>query len=381
MGLQTVPAYIGQTGYNHPVELDRNFLKSVHMRTGMVRYGDFAIAPTATAQQFSIAAGQAFLLGAESAQQGGYFAWSDASENLVLGAPSGSPRIDALLIRAVDTQYGSDPGSPRAEWDIVQGTPAASPVAPADSLFNTGGTNYKPGAWYRMADLRVNPGDTVIPSGQITSYLRYVRHAQGMLLAKSTDTLTTMVLGDQRYDIDTGIARRWNGTEWRMTEPYRQYVLLGVAASNVTFTIPSTLRTVRIGWTARSALAAVSSSTMLMQVNADTGANYSYQTSTGGAAAVVSNSQNQVVVGTIPAATATANIFAGGSMELFGWDAPHSKIDGLARNGYHDVGVGSSMTVMTLHYNGSGPYTTVKFFPASSANFLAGTEFTLEAWD
>lgn len=214
MGLQTVPAYIGQAAYQHPVELDRNILEGIFGRTGLMRLGDFAVAPTATAQQVSIAPGRAFLLGAESLQQGGYVAWSDQTENKVFGPPSGQPRIDSLILRVVDTQYGSDPGAPRAEWDVVAGVASGSPSARADSDFNTGGGFYKPGAWYRVADVRINPGDTVIPGGQITHNLRYTRTSRAHFLARSTDTISDQAIGDSRWDTDTGTERVWNGTVW-----------------------------------------------------------------------------------------------------------------------------------------------------------------------
>lgn len=236
MGLQTVPAYIGQAAYQHPVELDRNILEGIFARTGLMRLGDFALAPTGVAQQLSISAGRAFLLGAESAQQGGYVAWSDVSENKVFGPPSGSARIDSLILRVVDTQYGSDPGSPRAEWDIVAGVPSGSPVARVDSDFNTGGTFYKPGAWWRAADVRINVGDTVIPGGQVTRYLRYTRQSRGSFLALSTDTVTDMSVGDSRYDTDTLTERVWNGSVWdNVLGPIIEMgnVTAGVAATSV----------------------------------------------------------------------------------------------------------------------------------------------------
>lgn len=225
MGLQTVPAYIGQAAYQHPVELDRNILEGIFSRTGLFRIGDFTIAPTATAQQISITAGRAFLLGAESLQQGGYVAWSDNTENKVFGPPSGSARIDSLILRVVDTQYGSDPGTPRAEWDIVAGVPSGSPTARPDSDFNTGGTFYKPGAWWRVADVRINVGDTVIPGGQITRNTRYVRQARGDYVALSTDTISDQSVGDSRYDTDTLTERVWNGTVWENRDG--EYVCLG----------------------------------------------------------------------------------------------------------------------------------------------------------
>lgn len=235
MGLQTVPGYIGQAAYLHPVELDRNIMAGIHGRTGVMKLGDFAITPTGVAQQISIAKGRAFLLGVESNQQGGYTVWSDVAENQVFGAPSGSARIDTLIQRVVDTQYGSDPGSPRAEWAIYAGTPSGSPVALADSVFNSGGINYKPGAWWRVADVRINVGDTVIPDAQITRFLRYTRLSRGHFLARSTDSIADMVAGDSRFDTDTLTDRTWDGTTWQPSSQIMvdaAYVTAGTVANS-----------------------------------------------------------------------------------------------------------------------------------------------------
>lgn len=387
MGLQTVPGYIGQTGYNHPVELDRNMLEGLFSRSGVLRYGDFAIAPTATNQQFSIAAGRAFLLGAESAQQGGYFAWSDVSENKVLGPPSGSARIDAVLLRVVDTQYGSDPGSPRAEWDIVAGTPNSSPVAPADSLFNTGGGNYKPGAWWRVADIRVNVGDTVIPDGQITRYLRYVRQAQGIMLAKSTDTISDMVLGDQRYDIDTGISRRWNSVEWRMTEPWRVYneVTAATVASVNFSSIPRTLRRLRLTVMGRMT-GAVQQASYSLQFGGDTGANYgfAYGYSQNGPTNSQNSGVNQtsVVAGFANGASASANRFGSCTTDITGWNGPTGHTTGLQIH-YQGGGISGTnfVTVQGVgEYAGTATPNSILILPGSGS-WVQGSTFLLEGWD
>jgi hypothetical protein len=214
MGLQVAPGYISQTGYNHPAELFRNITKAIWGRSGLSRPGSFVIAPTGVAQQVSISAGQAVLLGTENASQGAYVAWSDASENKNFAAPSGSPRIDTLLLRVEDPQYGTIPGTPGAYWDIVQGVPAGSPAIRADSEFNSGGGFYIPGAWFRAADVRINPGDTVIPGGQITPNLRYVRGANKLHLAKLADTISDGSYGDLRRNSDTDLLH-WQDSSGR----------------------------------------------------------------------------------------------------------------------------------------------------------------------
>jgi hypothetical protein len=47
MGLQSTPGYIGQTGFQTPVELDRNFVEALAGgKSGAFRYGDFAFTPS-----------------------------------------------------------------------------------------------------------------------------------------------------------------------------------------------------------------------------------------------------------------------------------------------------------------------------------------------
>jgi hypothetical protein len=214
MGLQAVPLYIGESGFQNPVENDRNALEFLYQRTGLIRPGHFVVAPTGTARQVSVSSGGAVLLGADSSTQGAYLVWSDATDNYTFAAAVGNPRIDTLVMRAVDKQYGSDPGISRAEIEIVQGVAASSPVARADSYFNTGGAAYKPGAWYRLADVRINVVDGVLPAGQITQTKQYVR-VGGRNICTSTTRPTDPQPGDEVYETDTDLVRVYNGSGWR----------------------------------------------------------------------------------------------------------------------------------------------------------------------
>lgn len=216
MGLQTVPAYIGKTGYTHPVETDRNILRSLSgARTGLVRFGDFAVTPTATSGQISIARGAAFLLGVESNLQGSYHVWSDAAVTASFAAASGNPRIDSLILRVSDDQYGTIPGSPQAYFEVVQGVAAGSPVARADSYFNSGGGGYVPGAWFRIVDVRRNLGDTTVPSGNITHNKRYSRYTIGDTLIPDGNSFPTDALTrDEVVRLDTGMRYWYDGSVW-----------------------------------------------------------------------------------------------------------------------------------------------------------------------
>lgn len=175
MGLQVVPGYIGQSGYNHPVELFRNLLKAQTAKGKgyMSSSNDFLLTPSGASMVMNIGSGAAAILGEENDQQGSYFAWSNAAENLAWPAAAGQARIDSLLLRVVDTQYGTDPSPNGAYWEAVTGVPAGSPVARLDSEFLPGGGLHRPGAWWRVADVLVPSGITNLAAGTVTSYRDY----------------------------------------------------------------------------------------------------------------------------------------------------------------------------------------------------------------
>lgn len=252
MGLQTKAAYgalesDGVTPVQHPVELDRNFMEGLAGRSGAFRLGDFALAPTGTNQQLSIASGVMFVNGQENAQQGGYTAWSDASETKNFGAPSGSPRIDTLLMRIYDSQYGTLPsGTYRAQWDVVAGTPGATPAARPDSDFLSGGSQYVPGAWIKWAEVRINPGDTTIPSGQIfqpgtvvsgtgTTWRGvYNRQAGTPYAGYSTTNPVGLRAGELFWEVNTNRMFYFNGSVFKWNEP--RGVIGGTTFSSVSHT-------------------------------------------------------------------------------------------------------------------------------------------------
>lgn len=383
MGLKTVPAYIGQAGYDHPVELDRNMLEGVFSRTGAVRYGDFQASTGVGTRAVAVSAGRAFLLGAENAQQGGYFVWSDAVDTFLLGAGVTNPRYDTILLRVLDDQYGVISGSPRAEFEVVQGVAAGSPTPRADSDFNVGGSFYKPGAWWRVADCRVNVGDTTIPGGQIASNNRYVRTPGGMVLCGSTARPSDPVFGDTILETDTGLRYEYNGGAWTYDGNYRQVVTLGSDTATVTFSnVPSTLRNIRLTWVARTTNAG-SPNELRMRINGVSTADYYGQFT-----AFIGLSTTPTVtvptavayarVGAIPGAGAQANLYGSGHVTLPGWNSPHTggRLAWTAQCGFWDSGTVCYNEYSQWLFVPAGPYTSISFF--SAANLVTGSQFTLE---
>lgn len=236
MTLQAVAGFLGQSGIQHPALLYRNFTSAfAGRRSGFYRYDDFTLTPNGAAMSLNIGRGDAFLMGTEGVStQGGYYAWNNATETLAWPAAAGSPRIDSLILRVIDTDYGADAAGSKAVWEIVSGTPAGSPVAVADSAFAAAGAFYHPGAWLRVADFTVGAGITNLAAATLShkrKYCRIGRHTIGL----SSDFPSDAVLGDQFTPIDgtyAGVLYIYDGGTWQ-----RQTKLDGGAFVNESTTI------------------------------------------------------------------------------------------------------------------------------------------------
>jgi hypothetical protein len=230
MPLQATPSYIGAEDYLTPVENDRQLVKNIFgRRQGVLGSADFQVTQAPSGMAVRVNSGAAVCGDKEAATQGFYFAWSDSQEDVPWPGPSGQPRIDALILRIVDPQYGTTASTTGAKWEIIQGTPAASPTAPSDSTINNV-TNNKPGAWLRVADVRINTSDTTsIPAARITD--RRVYASSGTLLATNEASLPTVgvQMGQGALTMDNKWYYVWNGSAW-MRFANADEVGLGVVA-------------------------------------------------------------------------------------------------------------------------------------------------------
>lgn len=387
MGLQSTPAYAQSIG--SPANLDRQTLAAMAgARSGVYRYGNFALTPGGVTRQVNVAGGRAFIMGRENSQQGGYFVWSDASEVLSFPAPSASPRIDTLLLRVLDDQYGTITGLPRAYWDIVQGVPGASPSARPDSDFLSGGPFYLPGAWWRAADVRTNTIDTTVPAGQIYPTMDHVRVPGGDTLCLSTANAagfggrpTDPAYNDYIRETDTDIRRRWNGSAWVMAEPWKKTVTLGAAGALSVTGIPGTLREVRVLIQGRCNVAAAYQD-FGWQVNNITGVNYRHefiylQNNTLPVGAVGNLNANSARAGAVPGTTGTNTTLLSAIEILFpGWNTTTGWLASLASGGYLDA-ASSVVDAKALGYCGAtGPFTRLDF-PLASGLWAAGSTVTV----
>lgn len=164
MGLSAAAAYLGAT--SNTVNTDRKLVEYMcGAQEGVTTPGAFLVGPVSGQHKVTIAAGALFAAGRNVvASQGFYFGWSDADVLVDLPAPVANPFYATVLLRIADSQYGTLPGSEGSYFQILSGTAAASPVPISDAAIVA--TNV-PGAWYRLADVRINTANTgEIPAGQ-----------------------------------------------------------------------------------------------------------------------------------------------------------------------------------------------------------------------
>lgn len=394
MGLQTAPAYIGKTGYQHPVELDRNLLRSISgARTGLVRWGDLAVSGTGVANQIAVTRGAAFLLGAESALQGSYMAFSEATQNLTVAAAGSATtqRIDSLILRVADDQYGTiSVGTPQAYFDVVQGVPASSPSARPDSDFNVGGSQYQPGAWFRVADIRRDFGDTTVPAGKITQNLRMAR-----LGAKTIQDVATLpvdpVLFDTNWEPSTFRATYWNGTAWVCfnVEELINTTTLGADTATVSFqNIPQYYDDLIIMFLGRTS-EAVQFSDILVKLNNDTGSNYAMlatKMDQGGTGVALDDpdTTGPLALFHVNGSTFSANVSGAGRAEFVGYsDASRSNKIAFVQTGVGDFGNAGHFRVRQVSWSNAGAtqtptaLTRIDLTAAGASNMKAGTKIRL----
>lgn len=228
MSLQAVPLWIplqtdGVTQVQHPAELVRSLQRAMSTRAGVIRpgaaqttanvnSGDFATTVVPAAMQLTIAAGAAFVVGRENAAQiaGMYYAYSEASEVISWPAnASGSTRMDSLILRIADPQYGSIGGNPLgAWWDAVAGS---SGSARPDSDFLLAGSKYIPGAWLRICDISVPNAATQLTQVNISFKGGYADTLGYHPYFLANTFGGGVSYGQEGFELDTGQATKWTG--------------------------------------------------------------------------------------------------------------------------------------------------------------------------
>lgn len=319
-----------------------------------------------------VRSGCAVIPGTEDANQGLYFVKNDADVTLSIAAAHATlNRIDIVVFKVEDSAYSG--GVNASSLVVVTGTPASSPSAPS-----------APANSITLAQVSILANDTSITNSEITDDRRYLASVGGKFICTSgtRPASGTVVDGQEIYETDTdrSYITHDGGATWTdKTELYIVRNPTALPAASVVFTVPSTLREIRIKWRARCDNA-VNVQTVLMRINGNSGANYSYintQSNNATASGVPSSGTSSIAVGYTLGTTATAGTFGHGTIDLIGWDISGSLGAVYNSGALGSGGVGNFFTASGYgRFDVAGPYTTITLLP-QAGNFVAGSDFLL----
>jgi hypothetical protein len=143
---------------------DRRVNQALVMQEGIVNAGDFKVTQRGAGANMSVdvAAGESWVDGDSSIDQGFYHVVNDATVNVAIANnSSGNPRIDTLVLKVNDSaDAGSGTDTPALE--IVQGIPTA-----AATLSNLNGIAALPATALRLAYILVANGAVKIENASI----------------------------------------------------------------------------------------------------------------------------------------------------------------------------------------------------------------------
>jgi len=155
MTVRTPPSWL-QNG-SHPAENDRLTTQALWATTGIIKDTSLVVAQnTPPGMSIVVASGWAAIVGTTQANMGTYVGYNDASTVLtVTTANPTNPRIDRVCMTVQDAYYTGSLND--VILQVVAGTPAGSPVAPA-----------LPANSISLATIAVGAGATSITNANIT---------------------------------------------------------------------------------------------------------------------------------------------------------------------------------------------------------------------
>lgn len=270
---------------------------------GLLQVGDFLITPLATpGSQINVATGRGWVVGTESSNQGIYLVILDAAGLIdVPAADVSQPRRDLVVCEVLDLEYGvasTRIGRIRYVANSVLGGSAAFPSLP-NNAFEVGKvvvpagvtTVVGGGAITNTATLAALSQNT-IQFGQLPGILAEVKAAQTDATA---NTAGDLVISTRRLAADAALteALRVKATghisaaqtptgaagvgAYGMRLLFEQYVTSGTVTDFTFSSIPSGFRTLELEWCAITDQ--VAGQQLLVRMNGDAGANYSWSAS------------------------------------------------------------------------------------------------------
>jgi hypothetical protein len=129
MTLQTPPSWL-QAG-SYPAQFDRLTAQALYATTGIIGSSSMAVsANSPVGMSVRVASGWAAVVGTTTTNMGVYTAYNDATVTLTITtADVTNPRIDLVCMTVRDAFYSG--ANSDVIYQVIAGTPAGSPVAPA----------------------------------------------------------------------------------------------------------------------------------------------------------------------------------------------------------------------------------------------------------
>jgi hypothetical protein len=142
---------------SHPAENDRLTTQALYATTGIIGASSLAVTANSPAgMSVVVASGWAAIVGTTQSNMGTYVAYNDAANVLtVTTANPTNPRIDIVCVTVQDAYYTGAFND--VIFQVVAGTPAGSPTAPAT-----------PANSIKLANIAVGAGVTSILAANIT---------------------------------------------------------------------------------------------------------------------------------------------------------------------------------------------------------------------
>jgi hypothetical protein len=172
MTLQTPPSWL-QAG-SYPAQYDRLTTQALWATTGIINLSSLAVTANSPAgMSVRVASGWAAIVGTTTSNMGVYTIFNDATDTLTITtANPTNPRIDLVCATVRDAFYSG--ANNDVIFQVIAGTPAGSPIAPALPANSISLATVAVGAAVtqinagNITDTRV-PTTTNLPVGDITS--------------------------------------------------------------------------------------------------------------------------------------------------------------------------------------------------------------------
>ena len=155
MAIRTPPSWL-QNG-SHPAENDRLSMQAIFATTGIIGSSSLSVGPNSpVGMSVVVASGWAAIVGTTQSNMGVYTVYNDANTTLTITtANPTNPRIDRIVATVQDAFYSGSFND--VIFQVIAGTPAGSPVAPAT-----------PANSISLATVAVGAAVTQINTGDIT---------------------------------------------------------------------------------------------------------------------------------------------------------------------------------------------------------------------